>query len=397
MGESDPDALYRNFLSSLDFVWGMRRRTIRPQTDSLAAIQQFTIRGKLNGDYASHSHVALNGLLSSFTDEATATLRETSAHVGLEAFRDFSSGHLRLQSELRYDFVGDVAVRSAGFSSSGADLGTFGLSISQRNTGPTQWTLGATLAKVGDFTRSAFVVLPQAEGRFIFNPRWDLGVSFSPKAAVQSFQGLARQNPFFSAIQQSLVRAFDTTVDPPQRPVATDAINVSVFTNYFLSTDDEMSLQARLVTRTNEVIFEASGDTSRPGFVSSIRNTRRLELEFRSRLLFFERDILTTTFDYHSATIAGEDRAIPFEPVVKLRASYLFNGLSERIKPELTFEVLARKEKSLSFVDLAIPYRISDRLRLLLEVENLLGGPSDYWSGYAEKVRALWGSIEFRL
>lgn len=69
-------------------------------------------------------------------------------------------------------------------------------------------------------------------------------------------------------------------------------------------------------------------------------------------------------------------------------------GISEKLAPKLEFIYTARADKSLAFINAEAHYPLSDVSSLHLRLENILGSPSDFWTGYTEYPRAIKVSIK---
>jgi hypothetical protein len=166
--------------------------------------------------------------------------------------------------------------------------------------------------------------------------------------------------------------------------------------NYMLSPEDELRMEARFVTRDREPVFEEIrlSDSSNV-FVVHPKDTRRMSFLFSGNFLLFTRDVLTGSVQFTSATISGEDRAIPFEPTFRLLAAYHFNSISTAIEPSLEFQSISRSSRTINLVNVEARIPLMTNLSLQLRGENLLGSSSDFWTGYEETPRSFWASARY--
>jgi hypothetical protein len=360
------------------------------------AVSVFNAAASLTGDASDQLHYEASVLDREFNDNLG--LSESSQDLRAGFHYDPYISHFRLIGEAEYSRASLVLDTNQNTLSSPATQAIGGEHVSllfgRRKGEAIEWYAGLTYMGGNGLNASYTSLLPIARVRFPLNPRWELGASFEPQVQLASEAVLAQINPFYSPrgaiADTNIQRAFDN------RSVVMDRVNLSAFMNYALSPDDELRLEAHYITRQQEPIFEAHTlVNSQTVFSVTPEDTRRFTLSAAGNFLLFTRDVLTGLVELCSATTTADGQAIPFEPTMKLTAAYHFNSISDIVYPSVEFRSIRRSDQSLNFFDLEARIEALHSLSLLVRAENILGGPSDFWTGYPEYPRSVWATVKY--
>jgi hypothetical protein len=361
------------------------------------ALSNFFGLATLAGDASDAFHYDASFADHEWGDNYSSGTSESSQDIVLGTRFDLSSLRFMLQGNYsRASMTMDTNIIGANFGSTSTPISAESAKALVGERGAVEWYLGAEyLGGTGVDGASNSALLPVARVRLPLNARWELGGSFEPQVQLASFRALTETNPFYSPqIVLHYRQADSSAIDA--RSVVIDKFNLAGFMSYMLSADDELRFEARFIERDREPIFDArTMPDSSTVFVVAPENTRRFSLLGAGNFLLFTRDVLTGSAEFISATIAGEDRAIPFEPNFKFQAEYHFNSIWDNIQPSLAFQSLSRPRRTLTFLDLNVNAEITRAVGLQIRAENILGGPSDFWPGYSEKPRSIWATVRY--
>ena len=360
------------------------------------ALSDFFGSATLAGDASNAFHYDARFADHEFGDNYASGATESSQDILLGTRFDLSS--------LRFNLQGNYS-RASMSTDTNAGL-NFGLPPSNPisaesakalvgERGAIEWYAGAEyLGGTAADGTSYSALLPVARIRLPLNARWELGGSFEPQVQLASLRALTEVNPFYSPQIVFQYRQADSAVIDA-RSVVIDKFNLAGFMSYMLSADDELRFEARFIARDREPVFDARSIQDSTIFIVTPENTQRFSLMAAGNFLFFTRDVLTGSAEFISATITGENRAIPFEPNLKIMAEYHFNSIWDNIQPSLAFQSISRPDRTLTFLDANVNAEISRAIGLQIRAENILGGPSDFWPGYPEKPRSIWASVRY--
>jgi hypothetical protein len=362
------------------------------------AISQLHGGVMLQGDASDQFHYEAVFTDREFADNLNSKASESSQDVALGMHYDPYISHFRLIAEAEYAHA-SLSFDSVRSGSDAIDAQAIKALFGRRKGEAIEWYGGVEYLKGTDATGEAHSLFsPIARIRIPFNPRWEFGASYEPQIRLATLRELLTVNPFYAASALTAAKFRDMSVHAAidSRSATIDKFNIGAFMNYALSTDDALRVEARVITREQEPIFEERILLdSLSVFTVSPKDTRRLEISVSGNFLLFERDVLTGSVEYHSATIAGEDRAIPFEPNLAITAAYHLNSLWESIQPQFEFHSISRPDRTLSFVNVGIDADIMKSLSLHIQSDNILGSPSDFWPGYPECPRSFWATVRY--
>jgi|GEM_PF-2489106 len=367
------------------------------------ALSDFFGSATFAGDVSDAFHYDAGFTDQEFNDNLSSGASESSQDILFGTRFDLSS--------LRFIFQGNYSRASMSTDTNiilGANFGSTSIPISAESAkaligghGTMEWYAGVEyLGGMGVDGTSYSALLPVARVRLPLNARWELGGSFEPQVQLASLRALTQVNPFYSPqtvlqykpVDSALI-ARDQAIDA--RSVTIDKFNLAGFMSYMLSADDELRFEARFIAREREPIFDARTIQDSTFFFVTPENTRRFSLLAAGNFLLFTRDVLTGSAEFISATITGENRAVPFEANLKITAEYHFNSIWDNIQPSLAFQSISRPDRTLTFLDWNVDAEITRRIGLQIQAENILGGPSDFWPGYSEKPRSIWASVRY--
>ncbi len=362
------------------------------------------------GAFSKNTSYDLSAGVNFFNDNLTAELSEPAGWIHAAGEMRFEHSDFGLIGSADYVSAGNEGVQGTlkqKFTSVTPSAETISLRLSDVGASGITWTGGIGILSGSDIEGSRGLrILPAATVRLFLNPQWEFGGSFLPRAELISNALLSTVNPFFSpgvagiGLQKdssaSTSLSWQLSAFDPRR-VALDKIALRGYTSYTLSADDQVHADVEFVDRDNDVIFyEHKLDSVHGSFYALSGETRRLTISAGGNFLFFLKDIATFSMRYSSMTEVGTDRGVPFEPGLKVHLGYRFQGLSESFFPSVEFDYLARKDRSISSLNFASQFQLGSRSAILLRVENVLGSPSDFWTGYEELPRTLWAAFRYR-
>jgi hypothetical protein len=355
----------------------------------------FHIGASLDGNTSDRFHYDINALDREFS-ENSGLFSESSQDIQAGFHYDPYISHFRFIGEAGYSDASERLDTIPNFSvSNSISAEHVELLFGRRKGGDIEWYGGITYMGGSGLANATYSsLLPIARVRIPFNARWEFGGSFEPQIQLASQVALSQINPFYLPSFTTQDTAIGHAVD--SRSIVMDKINLSAFMNYTLAPDDELRLEAHFITRDREPIFQArSLNASQTVFTVTPMSTRRLQFSAAGNFLLFTRDVLSGDVQVSSATTTADDRAIPFEPTMKFSAAYHFNSISDAVLPSVEFRSIGRTGKTLTFLDAEARIAISQPLSIFLRAENILGGPSDFWTGYPESPRSFWASARY--
>ena len=360
-----------------------RRLLITPNDSSSRAVANtnaeitFSVGDTKQLRLESMAHVNL------FHEEAFGGVSEPSGKLGFSLIKDIDSTASRFVCNALYQGAGSISDTAASLSLWRADI-----AYHHFNIAPFEWSIGAKVSGGSDASDSQTSFLPIAEITFRPNDELSFGAAFAPQEQLMTLSSLLKRNLFYALPLNNKL-----TNDP--RRITTDNINVAAFASYFLSSDENIRGEVRFITRKNEVIFDKTIDsaTKRTLFVTSAHDTRRIEAEIGARLLFFGSDQLAATLHFTSATSSHNNKALLYEPIFRVEASWAFHSVLEKLVPRLELVSIARKDRSLAFINAELHYPLTRFAKIKLRAENLFGGAGDFWDGYNEYPRSILISI----
>jgi hypothetical protein len=349
------------------------------------------------------------------SDGLDPSLSESSQNI--TAHSEFVLGHseFSLLGALAYEHASaEPLPNPSGFSTAGfansTDLSAQNISLMLKDETSLgfQWRAGLKLVSANDIDGSRTKVFPIGGLGVRLTKSWEVGGSFEPASSLDDNLALANVNPFYTLLSgregiltdpefasSSIVK--QSVIDP--RRTRTNNFDLRGYTHFTYSADDEIRAEIRLVESDHELVFRESAiDSGRSLFYALPEETRRLIVSAGGNALIFSRDVIGATFEYHSATVAGKDIGVQFEPVLKASLAYhlnAFGGTDENsfgVLPSVEFVHLARNSKSLSFLNLDANVRCSRQIAILLKAENILNSPGDFWTSYNEMPRSIWVS-----
>lgn len=361
-----------------------------PAPDHLLALLGFMLN--YHGRASARFDYGIQGSVSSVSDDHLRLSRESSQHIRAHGNYDIGPD-FRLRGEVDLQFAGSENVLMDNVQRETSDLALRNLRVlfGQRSWGHIEWFGGARFVTSIDAGGTKSRLLPQGYVRIPLNPRWEIGGSFAPDAFLSSHRTLAQQNPFYNP---SLSATLSNVLDP--RRASIDRLNVTGFMTYMLSLDDQIHAEVRYIDRSDETIFDQDV-TEAIAFTATPVDTRRLIVSGHTNLLVFKRDVLTAGLEFRSATIAGRDVAIPFEPTMRVHAGYRFNSIAPYLRPYLEARYVGRKDRSITSFDLGTDILTSENFTILVRAQNVLNSPGDYWTGYNELPRTLWAAVRYRI
>ena len=385
------------------------RDTLSSPFQSDYLLLQHTFGAEINGGLGDKSGYHADLGASFLSDNSTQSLSQDHEWLGLSGNVGFGRSDFGVVGSFQLDHVGaeSTPLRSGTpIAASGLVAQSFALRLTNHGTSGIDWSAGLTLFSGSDIEAASTIrLLPSATISMQINPRWTIGAAFLPQAQLLDHAALSAINPFWSplAANEGLRTDSVASVQPlwrysatDPRRVALDVINLHGFTSYTLTADDEIRADVELVDRDRDVIFyEHSLDSSHSSFYTMSGETRRFSASVTANLLLFTKDILTASFRYSSATVVGSDAGVPFEPSLRIHAEYRLRSLLENVVPAIQFDHVARSARSVSLVGLSGTVELSAKSAILVRLENLLGGASDYWSGYQEMPRSVWAAFRY--
>ncbi len=363
------------------------------------ALSNFVASAQFAGDLSMGFHYDASFADHELNDNYSSGASESSQDLSLGT--QFHSASLRFSADGTYSraaLSADTApVAGANFFGS-ASIPLSGESIKATvgSQGSVEWDAGAEFLGGSGTNGSSYAsIVPIAHIKLPLNARWEMGASFEPQVQLASLRALTNVNPFYSPELVHYYRTSDTT-EIDARSVVMDKANLAGFMSYMLSPDDEIRFEARYIARDREPIFDqiTTRDSSNV-FIVTPESTNRFALTASGNFLLFTRDVLTGSAEFISATISGQNRAIPFEPDFKLAAQYHFNSFWQDVQPSVAFRMISRPGQTLNFLDATIDAEFSRHMMAEFRAENILGGPSDFWPGYPEYPESIWASIRY--
>lgn len=364
---------------------------LRTTADSLGSheLRNMLFGVRLTGNVAKPLYYDLSGSYGSFSEERSSTEREgrynSLLHVTFDPGTD-----LRVRGDVSFDGAGKIG---SAPSTSALSASSYRILFGQRGLGNLEWSGGLRLVSANDAAGSRSQVMPQGFIRIPLNPRWEIGGSYEPQATVASSFVMSSVNPFYS---RSIAAAFDTIQDA--RRVVLDRLNVGGFMNYMLSADDQIRTEVRYIERNDEPIFAARqiGDSESVAFILTPRNTRRFIVSSSANFLLFKRDVVTAGLEFRSATDRDNEISLPFEPVLRFTGAYSFNSIAPYLRPIAEFHYLSREDHAMAFINVGTEFLFGEKLSANVRLENLFNSQGDFWTGYNERPRAIFGSVTYK-
>lgn len=408
IGNGDIGTPFHNSILSLDLGLNGKETDLYLGSDSATThtLSNLGVGVRFFGDQTEKVHYDASVKYNSFNDNYNGSLTESTVGADLAVTHHVIDWAVDIDLAARYEQSSDLSLRVPSFLQTDNSKPTsisaqhYSLAVGQKNQPNFDWLLGASFQAASDGSGNRTSVLPFARIRVPLNPRWEIGAAFEPQIALMNASKLAAINPFFAtnyslALQDTQASFITSTLDP--RRAAIEKANVVAFMNYQLWADDEIRTSIRFIEREMEpVFFERKQSDGTSGFYIEPKTVRRLIATAGANFLLFTRDVVSATFEYHSATISGEDIAVPFEPTLSLSTTYHFNSLASWLKPRVEFNTLSRKDHSVSFLNAEVYSELTPKIAILVRLENLLGSPSDFWTSYNERPRSVLGTLRYR-
>jgi hypothetical protein len=401
VGEDPSDALYASTNLGLTLRYDSKQTELHAVSDSVTDRTQsvFGARLALQGDATDKFHFAVSAEDNEFKDAYGKGLSESGQDLGAQLHYDPYISHFRIVAEgglqiasLRLDTVGSTGAMGSSNAVRGNYIKAF---FGRRKGEAIEWYGGlAYLTGTDAFGRAHSVLSPAARVRIPLNPRWELGGYFEPNEELASMRSIAAQNPFYSAYLAAPYQVDSTVRRLDVRSVMIDRARIGGFMNYALSPDDELRTEVRFISRTGEPVFtEHKLDSSAAVFALEPMDTRRLQVIFGANFLVFDRDVLSGSVQYTSATATATDEGLPFEPTLKANVQYHFHSINEWLRPVLEFQALSRTDRTITLVSAEARMDMSEKISILVRAENLMGSASDFWTGYEESPRSIWATV----
>ncbi len=300
----------------------------------------FSASAELAGDISKGFHYDASFDDRELSDKYASGATESSQAVALGTQFDLSSWRVNLGGNYSRASMTADTIPSEGtnfFKSISSAISAESLKALLGEHGSVVWNAGIEYLGGNDLAGSHSTLAPVAHVRLPLNARWELGAAFEPRVQLASLQALTDVNPFYSPelVLQSRTNE-GTAVDP--RSVVIDKINLSAFMNYMLSPDDELRLEAGYIARDREPVFdEIAEQASSNIFIVTPESTDRVSFSAAGNFLLLARDVLSASAGYTFSSIAGQNRAIPFEPNFKFSAGYHFNSIWNALQPQIFF------------------------------------------------------------
>jgi hypothetical protein len=404
LGDDPANAFYRSANLSLSLGYDSKVAQIQAPADTAVTDRRqslFNANIAVTGDATDKLHYEVNARDAEFVDGYRKGLSESDQNITASLHYDPYISHFR------FIFDGGYGGASLSMDTSGAHMAGAARSIrdsyvkalfGRRKGEAIEWYGGLVYMQGAALDGKAQTLLsPVARVLIPLNPRWELGGYYEPEVQLATLRALAAQNPFYSpyAANEVVTDSIGRPLDP--RSAIMDRVRFGAFMNYALSPDDQIRTEVRWISRTNEPIFGAYSkpDATRPTFALQGFDTRRLQLLFGGNFLIFNRDVISSSIDYSSATIVSEDKAIPFEPGLKVGIEYHFNSIAAWLQPVLEFRAVSRQDRSITLLNVSARMELSPRLAILVRAENLAGNASDFWTRYEETPRSIWASLRY--
>jgi hypothetical protein len=225
-----------------------------------------------------------------------------------------------------------------------------------------------------------------------FSELFTAGIAYDPEPGITTYKSLANQNPFYSAVMA--LPYIDSATGSDSRFVVTEKIRLNLFGEYFLSLRDNVRGDVTYTEKHNDPVFQESKDSAGHSvFFVKADDTRYFDFSLAAKLLLFRSDDFIADLHYTSASSIKEEKTLPFVPSLNLQFGYVFNSISEILKPKAELRYLARPDRAIALVNLELSYPLGEQTALRLRIGNLFGNASDYWTGYTEYPRQIVLSI----
>jgi hypothetical protein len=367
-----------------DINYASRERSVRMDTTTPTVTHNYLTSslGFELGEIHSH-YLKGNVSLGSFTDNLPNKVDESSIDIFIQGARSFNKEH---SSEYCFDL--EMSFLSSGYENvlqESRFIYGKGYYRSLTNS-PFEWAVGLSILDAYEGEgRQTLRFLPYISLRKYLSETLCFGFSYDPKVLYNGYAQQSTINPFYAA------GAIGDSIVDGHTPITIDNINFALFAEQYLSADDYLRGTVRYITHDNDVIFR---EDSASLFYTEVTSTRRFEVELGGNVRLFTSDRLAATVTFASTVSEIDEKQLPFVPQMSIQSSYTFMGLSEKLSPKLEFIYTARADKSLAFINAEANYPLSSSASLHLRLENILGSPSDYWTGYSEYPRAIKVSIK---
>jgi hypothetical protein len=376
----------------IEASFGARTREIWQGNSSPLFTQSFTgLDAAFKAGETSGLLFNSKGGIANYSDDANKNISEFSSYIEFEGSREIAGNADNiLAMKLRYISSGAVDLGDSAASSPPSAFIAKAFYSSKTNE-PFQWDAGVQFVGGSDQSGSPSEFTPYVKIAHRFSEFFLAGASFDPEPGITTYKNLSNTNPFYSPVI-ALPYLDSTTNDP--RFVVTEKIRLNLFGEYFLSLRDNVRGDVAYTEKHNDPVFvETKDSTGHSVFFVNPEDTRYFDLSVTSKLLLFRSDEFITDLHYTSATSIKDEKILPFVPSLNLQFGYVFNSLSEVLKPKAELRYLARPDRAIALVNLALSYPLSEQAALQLRINNLFGNASDYWTGYTEYPRQIVLSI----
>lgn len=368
-----------------DINYASRDRSVRMDTSTPTVTQNY-LTSSLGFEIGEIQYLNANLSFQTYTDNFPKEASETSFEICVNEipnlFKDTSAS---IELNARVGFYS---------SSAGNDSVTNDMNVSYINAhyhslsnSPFEWRAGFSVIFTNYTTQNGSTQygLPYIKIRKQFSDNFMLGFSYDPKVIYNGLAYQSKINPFYDP------GIYNITKNGTYTSLTVDKLNFAFFAEQYLSADDYVRGAARYITRNDDIVFRLD---SASHFYTELAATRRFEVEVGGNLRLFTSDKLAATVTFASTVSENDEKQLPFVPQMSIQSSYTFMGISEKLAPKLEFIYTARADKSLAFINAEAHYPLSDVSSLHLRLENILGSPSDFWTGYTEYPRAIKVSIK---
>ncbi len=325
------------------------------------------------------AQMKLSGSVQFTSDNAGAGVSERSGAI--------TAGLRHAESDSSNEWLLDLGYTGAStttnvLQNNGA-LGMFSAvaSIASARTSSFYWRAGVRAILTNDADDAHSYFFPSIEiGKQLTNDL-RLSLSIDRSATVRSFAALYNENPFYAPLLSN-----DTLFLHDNRRVAVDNYTFGAQAEYYLSSDDYLSVHLGYSKRHNDVAFFGMlGSDSIVRFYPQALDDRCFTFDFSGELLFFRNDRFR--FSAHFASTQSADsleKQLPYVPTMKTDASYTFGTALEPLLPGVGVTAISTQTKNLFYLNAFASYRLDEHWSFKTTFDNILGTRADFWDGYNE-------------
>ncbi len=397
LGEDPASEPYRSQELNVQGGYAVKNVAVANASKGGRAISQLSGRASMEGDMSKDFHYSARLDDYELSDGLTSGTAESSQDVALGT--RFDVGNIRATIDGNYSlsslFLDTNAAGASFFGGSSAAIHAQSVkALVGERMGAIEWYAGAEYLGGSGVDGSAISeLMPVLFGRMSVNTNLSVGASFEPQEQLASLRELTNTNPFYAPelILQTKQNGVLIPAPTDGRSAAIDKINLAAFMNYALSADDELSIEARYITRDGEAVFQVVGaNDSTAVFTVAPESTQRFIFHASGSFLTTGRDILTASAEFCSVA-----PLLPFETNAKAMVEYHFNSIWSTVQPSLAIQTISRTGATFTFLDANVEARLSQQMTLHVRIENILGSASDFWPGFSEKPRSIWATVRY--